>query len=72
MKQVSLRTGQRPVRAIIKSPSPDQKDVIAFVQDNGHDIHGIVVKFVTAAARQKFASDARTTFGANLISIENL
>lgn len=72
MKQVSLRTGQRLVRAIIKSLSADQKDAIAFIQDNGHDIDGIVVKFDAAAARQKFANDARAKFGANGISIENL
>lgn len=72
MKHVSLRTGQRPVRAIIKSHSPEQTDVIAFVQDNGHDLDGIVVKFDGAAARQNFATNARTKFGPNGISIENL
>ena len=71
MKHVSLRTRQS-ARAIIKHLSSDQNEVIAFVQEHGYDIDGIVVKFNDAAARQTFANDARTRFGANRISVKEL
>jgi hypothetical protein len=62
--------GPQPVRARVSSPSPDQQDVIDFARSQGADIVGIVVEFDDEAAREKFASAARSTLP-HLVSVRN-
>jgi hypothetical protein len=67
-KHPSLRS--RPVRARVSSPSPDQQDVIDLAKSYGAAIVAIVVEFEDEAAREKFASAARSTMP-HRVSVRN-